>query len=148
LRSIGAVSAVAIAVRILHQGTLMLAASDSPADLTRRGGRFLSILGSDAAADQEAFAAGIQIGSRLTEESWLGADGPGPLLAAVCDRCALLSGLSRRAATAVVVQQYADAMPAALRRDPEELADEQAALATAVMAFNVIQWSGGHVRGC
>jgi hypothetical protein len=70
------------------------------------------------------------------------------LLAAVCDRCALLSGLSRRAATAVVVQQYADAMPAALRRDPEELADEQAALATAVMAFNVIQWSGGHVRGC
>lgn len=149
MRGIGTVSAVAIAVRMLHQGTLMLAASGSPAGLTQRGSRFLSILGSDAAADPGPFADGIQIGSRLTEEFWLGIDddGRGPLLAAVCDRCALMSGLSRRAATAVIVQRYADTMPAALRRDPEALADEQAALATAVMAFNVVQWSGGHVHG-
>ncbi len=143
----GTVSAVAIAVRMLHQGTLLDSVPGSSAVPARRDSPYLSILEADASASPAGFAAGLRAGARLAEEFWPGGGGPLPLLPAVCDRCAPLAGPSRRAATASILQRYADAMSASSRRDPLELADEQCALATAVMGFNVIRWSDGHIRG-
>lgn len=91
---------------------------------------------------------GAEVAKELINDWWMsGQYHDDALLPDTCLRCVPLSVSARRSAAGIVVEYFAQVLPAALRRSSLELADEQAALAVAVASFDAVQWKDGRLRG-